>query len=253
MDGGALPRAYPTPGWGRRRRSENNACHGRTKRAPISPPLVKSEKTPAGGSSFFGRTPDCTDLRRHRAVRAPVFATLALVPPRARASHPSGSRHGTTGPGPLARSRVHPDPFPAPGSHEPRHSEQSSVASARARSLAVAFLGVGRPGDGRRGRLQPAGQCPRLQPREGGPLVPSSLSRPAGSRAAQKRERKGSDGGSRHPHLKMGALADRLKPTRTRANPCPGRADCHSGQSTSARATQKRFLTPLSDPRRNDS
>jgi len=61
------------------------------------------------------------------------------------------------------------------------------------------------------------------------------------------------------PHLKVGALAGRLKPTRARANPRPGRADCHSGQSTSARATQKRFLTPSSAsqrvrvPRRNGS
>jgi len=81
-----------------------------------------------------------------------------------------------------------------------------------------------------RGRLQPAEPCPRLQPGEGGPSTlllsrsrlqpaffcernpPGAPEKPAGSRLAHKREKKGCDEGSGHPHLKVGALVGRLKP-----------------------------------------
>jgi len=67
--------------------------------------------------------------------------------------------------------------------------------------------------------------------------------KPAGSRLAQKREKNGSDGGSGHPHLKVAALAGRLKPTKEQANrnnseggrlvplPLPGQAGLLGGSA----------------------
>jgi hypothetical protein len=97
------------------------------------------------------------------------------------------------------------------------HSGPSPITSASAKFLALAFWGLGRSGDGSRGRLQPARQCPRLRPREGRPLVfllsrsrlqpafscerdsQETSEKPAGSRLAQKRKKNGSVEGSATP------------------------------------------------------